>query len=334
MGLQGTGKTTTAVKLAVRFKPRKPLLVAADTKRPAAREQLKSLAAKASIDFFESASDDPLEICKTARAAAPGLSADLVILDTAGRLHIDQPLIQELIAIKETVKPDWTIIVVDGMTGQDAVNQVRDFHRQLGLSGAILTKLDGDARGGACLSIVTAAQVPILFIGTGERTDCLEEFHPDRIAARLLGMGDISTLVEKFTALQVKPEEKKIDKIKKGIFNLEDFRQQFQQIKKLGPLAGLASMIPGVKSDDIDEDEMVKAEAILDSMTRQERSHPEIIDGSRKRRIASGSGTTVQDVNQLLKQFFMAKEMLQQMSKGKTPSMVGLDKRIRKVIKK
>ncbi len=336
VGLQGTGKTTTAVKLAYRFKSWQPLLVAADTKRPAAREQLKSLALKANIAVFDSNELDPIKICQSARTHAIEQDIGLVIIDTAGRLHVDDELIQELTSINQTLRPEWQIIVVDGMTGQDAINQTKEFHSRIGLTGAILTKLDGDAKGGAALSIVSVASVPILFIGIGEKINALEEFHPDRIASRLLGMGDVKTLTEKIGSLDVPGEEKKIKKFQKGEFDLEDFRLQLQQIKKLGPIANLASMIPGIKTDDINEQEMIKIEAITNSMTKGERAHPEIIDGSRKKRIALGSGTSVQDVNLLLKQFFLTKEMLQKISKGKTPPVINLGKKtkVKKIIRK
>ncbi len=319
IGLQGTGKTTTAVKLANHFRNQRPLLVAADTKRPAAREQLKILGSKANIPIFETEELNPVLICGQAVEKARSNNLGLVIIDTAGRLHIDDELIDELIKIRETVKPDWQIIVTDGMTGQDAVKQAQEFHSRLNLSGVIMTKLDGDSRGGAALSIVAITSLPLLFIGTGEKIEDFEEFHPDRIASRILGMGDIKTLTEKISTIGLESSPQQIKKIKKGEFNLEDFRLQLQQIKRLGPLSKLASMIPGVKADDFDENEIVRVEAIINSMTREERNHPEIIDGSRKKRIALGSGTDVSDVNQLLKQFFLAKDMMKHLSSGKMP---------------
>ncbi len=320
VGLQGTGKTTTAVKLASRFKNHKPLLVAADTKRPAAREQLASLAARANLPVFSTAEPDPVKICQQAKKQAQEDRNGLLIIDTAGRLHIDDDLVNELVVLHRSLNPDWKFIVIDGMTGQDAVNQAREFNDRVGLSGVIITKLDGDAKGGAALSVVAVTSVPIYFVGLGEKIDGLEEFHPDRIAGRILGMGDVKTLAEKITGLGAPPSAASVKKIRKGEISLEDFRLQMQQMKKLGPLANLAAMIPGVKAEDIDEKEMVRVEAIIDSMTKQERNQPELIDGSRKRRIAEGSGTTVQDVNQLLRQFSMACEMLKQMSRGKMPS--------------
>ena len=336
VGLQGTGKTTTAVKLANWFKNRKPLLVAADTKRPAAREQLAGLASKANLPVFTSVSlrdsskgsrrdktaePDPVKICQQAKKQAQEDRNGLLVIDTAGRLHIDDDLVRELVAIDKAIGTDWKIIVVDGMTGQDAVTQARQFNSSVGLSGAVITKLDGDAKGGAALSIVAKTSVPIFFIGTGEKITGLEEFHPDRIASRILGMGDVQTLAEKISTLKLEPGVDQVKRMKKGDLSLEDFRQQMQQMKKLGPLSNLVAMIPGVKADDFDEKELVKVEAIINSMTRQERNRPELVDGSRKRRIAEGSGTMVQDVNQLLKQFSMARDMLKQMSRGKMPSL-------------
>lgn len=320
LGLQGVGKTTTAAKIAYRFNNRKPLLVPADAKRPAAVEQLTQIGRRNNVPVFPLKDNDPIMTVKLARQAAEKENYGIVIIDTAGRLHIDEALVNELIEINKTVIPDYRILVADGMAGQDAVNQAKTFKQKVGLDGVILTKLDGDARGGAALSISRVSGVPLYYIGTSENIDGLEEFYPDRIAQRILGMGDIISLVEK-----VKTVEKEVDQVKlqkkivKGDLNLEDFMEQMRAVKKLGPLSKLAGMLPGVKEVDVNEDEFKKIEAIINSMTKKERQHPEIIDGSRRRRIAMGSGTTVADVNQLLKQFFYARDLLKKMSKGKMP---------------
>jgi len=318
LGLQGVGKTTTAAKLAYRFSNRKPLLVPADAKRPAAVDQLVQLGKRNNIPVFPLKDNNPILTAKLAKETAEKENYGLVIIDTAGRLHIDDELVDELIKINDVVKPDYKILVADGMTGQDAVNQARAFKEKVGLDGVILTKLDGDARGGAALSIARVSGVPLYYIGISENIDGLEEFYPDRIAQRILGMGDVVSLVEKVRTIESEIDRERLQKkIVKGDLNLEDFLEQMRAIKKLGPLSKLVGMLPGVKETDINEDEFKKIEAIINSMTRKERQHPEIIDGSRRRRIAMGSGTTVADVNQLLKQFFYAKNLLKKMSQGK-----------------
>jgi len=323
IGLQGTGKTTTAAKLAYRYKSRKPLLVPADAKRPAAYEQLGILGKKIDVPVFELQKGDTVLTVKTALEFAKKESFGLIIIDTAGRLHIDDDLIEELVEIERVVQPGYRLLVADGMGGQDAVNQAKAFKEKVGLEGAILAKMDGDARGGAALSIVKVANVPIYFIGTGEYLNSLEEFYPDRIAQRILGMGDIVSLVEKVKDIQKDIDQEKLQKkVFKGELNLEDFLEQLKAVKKLGPLAKLAAMVPGIKETDVDENEFKKIEAIINSMSPKERRNPEIIDGSRKRRIAAGSGTTITDVNQLLKQFFYARDLLKKMSTGKFPGKI------------
>lgn len=320
LGLQGVGKTTTSAKIAYRFNNKKPLLVPADAKRPAAVEQLVQLGKRNNIPVFPLKDNNPILTAKLAKETAEKENYGLVIIDTAGRLHIDDELVNELIKINDVVKPDYKILVADGMTGQDAVNQARTFKEKVGLDGVILTKLDGDARGGAALSIARVSGVPLYYIGVSENIDGLEEFYPDRIAQRILGMGDVVSLVEKVKTIEKEVDQARLQKkIVRGDLNLEDFMEQMRAIKKLGPLSKLAGMLPGVKEADINEDEFKKIEAIINSMTKKERQHPEIIDGSRRRRIAMGSGTTVADVNQLLKQFFYARDLLKKMSQGKLP---------------
>jgi signal recognition particle subunit SRP54 len=328
IGLQGVGKTTTAVKLAVKYKGRNPLLVPADVKRPAAYEQLDLLASRAGIPVTALDQKSAVKTVRNALEQAHAQSHGIVIVDTAGRLHVDDELIQELIEIHQAARPDYRLLVADGMSGQDAVNQATKFRDAVGLDGAILTKMDGDARGGAALSITRAAGVPIYFIGVGENLGNLEAFHPDRIAQRILGMGDLASLAEKVKTVEMEVDQEKMrKKVLTGDLNFEDFLEQMRAVKKLGPLAKLASMIPGVKETDVDENEMRKVEAIIYSMTRSERLHPDLINGSRKRRIAAGSGTTMQDVNQLLKQFKMARDMFKRMGRsaagGKMPFKLG-----------
>lgn len=316
LGLQGVGKTTTAVKLALRFKGKKPLLVPADVKRPAAVQQLKTLADRADIPVHPLVRNDAVVTAQHAFARAEKEGNDLVLIDTAGRMHVDEYLVSELRLLHQAVPPHYSLLVADGMSGQDAVNQAVVFSEEIGLDGAILTKMDGDARGGAALSIVRAGGVPIFYIGTGEGLDGLDEFHPDRMAQRILGMGDVVSLVEKVKTIEHELDQKKIQrKVITGDLNFVDFLEQLKSVKKLGPLSKIAAMIPGVKEADVNENEMKKIEAIINSMTIKERMTPSLLDGSRKRRIAAGSGTRVQDVNQLLKQFKMAREMLKKMGK-------------------
>jgi signal recognition particle subunit SRP54 len=322
VGLQGSGKTTACGKLAryYRKKGRFPLLVAADVYRPAAKDQLKILAKSLDIPFFTS-QDDPVKICRAAVEYARKESKDLVIIDTAGRLHIDQPLMQELLDIKKAVSPQEIILVADAMTGQDAVNIAQTFEEKIGLDGIFLTKMDGDARGGAALSVRAITGKPIKFVGVGEKLDQLEMFHPDRMASRILGMGDVVSLVEKTQeAMDLREAEKLEEKLRKEAFTLDDFYQQLQQLKKMGPLESILEMIPGMggkmlKGLKIDEKAMVRVESIINSMTKDEKRRPHLVDGSRRRRIAQGSGTSVQDVNQLLKQFFMMQKMIKKATK-------------------
>ncbi len=322
IGLQGVGKTTTAAKLALRYKGKRPLLVPADVKRPAAFQQLDMLAKRADIPLC-SLDDSAITTVNKAKEMARSQGYNLVIIDTAGRLHIDEDLIQELIEINRAVQPDYRLLVADGMSGQDAVNQAAAFKESVGLEGAILTKMDGDARGGAALSITRAAHVPIFFIGTSEDLNGIEEFYADRMAQRIMGMGDLSSLVDKVKAVEDEIDEKKLrKKVMEGDLNFEDFLEQMKAVKRLGPISKLAAMIPGVKETDVDENEMKKIEAIISSMTEKERRNPAMLNGSRKRRIAMGSGTTVRDVNQLLKQFYYARDLLKKMGSGRFPGKI------------
>ena len=321
-GLQGSGKTTFAGKLAnfFRKKGRHPMLVAADVYRPAAIEQLKVVGKNLNIPVYAEESGKPVSICANAIAAARKQLCDLLILDTAGRLHIDDQMMVELEEIKRTVKPDEILFVADGMTGQDAVNTAKEFNTRLEFDGIVLTKLDGDSRGGAALSIRAVTQKPIKFIGIGEKLDAVEQFFPDRMASRILGMGDVVSLVEKAQESIDQDKAAKLEKkLRKQDFNLEDFYDQLQQIKKMGPLDQLLGMIPGVgshmKDVSVDDRSLVPVEAIINSMTVQERQNPKILNGSRRRRIAMGSGTTVQDVNRLLNQFSQMKKMLKNMKR-------------------
>ncbi len=310
-GLQGTGKTTTAAKLAYYYKEKKPLLVACDPKRPAASLQLQKLAERVKVDFIP-VKEDIFTTAKVALEFAKKNNNQLVLFDTAGRLHIDEELMKELKEFKEKIKPNYNLLVVDGMVGQDAVNQAKEFNEKIGIDGVIITKMDGDAKGGACLSIRAVSKAPIIFIGIGEKIDDLQEFHPDRIASRILGRGDIKTLIEKVeSAVNREDQEKLTKKFLKGEFNLEDFLNQLKIIKKMGSLQKILSMmpIPELKVINFDEKEIIKMEAIILSMTKEERRNPKIIDGSRKKRIALGSGTTVADVNRLLNDFFQAQKL-------------------------
>ncbi|MEO0087055.1 MAG: signal recognition particle protein [candidate division WOR-3 bacterium] len=310
-GLQGTGKTTTAAKLAYYYRSKKPLLVACDPKRPAASLQLQMLAEKVKADFIP-VKEDVFETAKIALEFAKKNNNQLVIFDTAGRLHIDEELMKELKEFKEKIKPNYNLLVVDGMVGQDAVNQAKEFNEKIGIDGVIVTKMDGDAKGGACLSIRAVSKAPIIFIGVGEKVEDLQEFHPDRIASRILGRGDIKTLIEKVESTISREEQEKLaKKFLKGEFTLEDFLNQIKMIKKMGSLQKILAMvpIPELKGINFDEKELIKMEAIILSMTKEERRNPKIIDGSRKRRIALGSGTTVTDVNRLLNEFFQAQKL-------------------------
>ena len=323
-GLQGSGKTTFAGKLAnlLKSKGRSPLLVAADVYRPAAIDQLIMLGAQIDVPVFSSRTDTALDIAKNSIEHARKNARDTVIIDTAGRLHVDEEMMREVESIKSSVQPQEILFVVDAMTGQDAVNTAKAFHDRLDFGGVVLTKLDGDTRGGAALSIRSIVEKPIKFVGTGEKLDALEPFHPDRMASRILGMGDIVTLVEKAQQSFDKEKAEQLEqKIRKSQFTLEDFYGQLQEIKKMGPLSQVLSMIPGANKlgniGDVDEKEMKYVEAIILSMTVEERQHPAIINGSRRKRIAAGSGTSVQEVNKLLKQFFEMQKMMKTFTKGK-----------------
>lgn len=324
-GLQGSGKTTFSGKLANLLKIKRgkhPLLVACDVYRPAAIEQLKVLGEQIGVPVYsEEGNNDPVKIALNAVKEARATGKDVVIVDTAGRLAIDEQMMNEIAAIKKAIDPEETLFVVDAMTGQDAVNTAKEFNDRLDFDGVILTKLDGDTRGGAALSIRTVVNKPIKFVGTGEKLEALDVFHPERMADRILGMGDIVSLVEKAQEQFDAEEAKKLQKkIAKNQFNFNDFLSQIQQIKKMGNIKDLASMIPGVgralKDVDIDDDAFKGVEAIIYSMTPEERENPELINGSRRKRIASGSGTTIQDVNRLLKQFEESKKMMRMLSKG------------------
>ncbi len=326
VGLQGSGKTTTAGKLALylRKKGRRPYLVSADIYRPAAIEQLQKLASDLGIPSYPSEPDmRPVDICQKAATLAKEKAYDTIIIDTAGRLHIDTVLMAELEEIEEAIDPSEIILVADAMTGQDAVNIAEKFSQTLGLSGIILSKMDGDARGGAALSIKTVTQKPIKFVGVGEKLDALEPFYPDRMASRILGMGDVLTLVEKAQATYDAKKALELEKkIRKESFTLEDFRDQLQQIKKMGTLEQIMGMIPGLNKIKSlqgihpDEGELVRIEAIINSMTKAERVNHTILNGSRRLRIARGSGTAVQDVNKLLKNFAQMQKMMKKLQKG------------------
>ena len=322
VGLQGSGKTTTSAKLARRLlkEGQLPLLVAADVYRPAAIEQLNILGKELGIPVFnENGTNNPVDICKRSLAEALEKGCRSIVIDTAGRLHIDEELMQELKNIKSEIKPHEILFVADAMTGQDAVNVAKTFNDQIGIDGIILTKLDGDARGGAALSIRFVTGKPIKFIGIGEKLDQLESFHPDRIASRILGMGDVLSLIEKAQDSINQDAAQKIQKkLREDSFTLEDFRDQLSQIRKLGPIEQIVSMIPGmgkVKVGEENEKELVRIAAIIDSMTKKERNNHTIINGSRKKRIAKGSGTEVWEINRLLKQFVQMKKMMRQFSK-------------------
>ncbi len=324
-GLQGAGKTTHAAKLAKYLKKqnRRPLLAACDVYRPAAIEQLGIVAEKAGAKFFQMGQIDPVRIASESIRYAKDNGYDVVILDTAGRLHIDEALMNELRNIKTETVPDEILLVVDAMTGQDAVNVAKSFNDALDVTGVILTKLDGDTRGGAALSVLSVTGKPIKFAGVGEKIDDLEQFHPDRMADRILGMGDVLSLIEKAKlTVDEKEQERLAKKLQENSFDMNDLLAQFQQIEKMGSIHSIINMIPGisgkVKEEDIDEHRIVRTKAIIQSMTAKERLKPSIIDAKRKRRIAAGSGTKVEDVNILLKQFEMMQKMIKKVGgKGK-----------------
>ncbi|PID16473.1 signal recognition particle protein [Sporosarcina sp. P34] len=341
VGLQGAGKTTTTGKLATVLRKKhnkKPLLVAADIYRPAAIQQLETLGKQITVPVFSMGTDQsPVEIARKAMEEAEREHHDVVIIDTAGRLHVDEELMQELKDIRELTNPDEVFLVVDAMTGQDAVNVAKSFDDTIGITGVILTKLDGDTRGGAALSIRTVTEKPIKFVGMGEKMDALEPFHPERMASRILGMGDVMSLIEKAQENVDEDKAKELEqKLRTQSFTLDDFLDQMQQVKKMGPLDEILKMMPGankIKGLDnakVDESQMGRVEAVIYSMTLAERENPEIINASRKKRIATGSGTSTQEVNRLLKQFEEMKKMVKQMTnmqqKGKKKGrMPGFD---------
>jgi signal recognition particle subunit SRP54 len=324
VGLQGAGKTTTAAKMALHLRRngQRPLMVGADPYRPAARDQLAALGKQ--LDIPTSVEEgETLPVCRNALKRAKELAASVVIFDTAGRLHIDEDLMKEIAQLKEEFDPTEVLLVADAMTGQEAVNIAKEFNEAVSLTGVILTKMDGDARGGAALSIVSVAGVPVKFVGVGEKTDALEAFHPDRVASRILGMGDILSLIEMAEAASDMEKRQDLEKkIRRGDFDLHDFLEQLYQVRKMGPLTQLVEMIPGMSAVakrlpmEIDEEQPRKVEAMILSMTPKERSEPSIIDGSRRRRIARGSGTTPQDVNQLLNQYWQVRKLMKQLGKG------------------
>lgn len=333
-GLQGSGKTTSAAKLARWLKERQAkntLLVSTDIYRPAAIKQLETLCAEIEVDFFPSSVDEkPIDIARKAHSQAKKAGYDVLIVDTAGRLHIDADMMQEVSALNDLLNPIETLFVVDSMTGQDAANTAKAFNDVLTLSGIILTKADGDARGGAALSVREITGKPIKFMGVGEKTEALEPFHPDRVASRILGMGDVLSLIDQMEhKVDKEKAEQFIKKVKKGKgFDLEDFREQLQQIKKMGSLSGMMDKLPGAGQlpehvkNQVNDKMTVKMEAIINAMTKKERRFPEIIKGSRKRRIAKGSGTEVQEVNKLLKQFSTMQKMMKKVGKGGMSGMM------------
>lgn len=333
VGLQGSGKTTTAAKLGLRLgkQGHRPCLVAADPYRPAAEEQLLRLAERAGLPCFTYEGRGVVEGVLWAKQQALKRGYSPLIVDTAGRLHIDDTLMQELKGLKSSVSPSEVLLVADAMTGQDAVNIARGFEERLGITGVVLTKLDGDARGGAALSIKAVTGRPVKFIGVGEGLEALEPFYADRIASRILGMGDVLTLIERAEAtLQGEKARRLEEKFRREGFDLEDFKEQLRQLRHMGPLEEILKLLPGVPGIKgfagvkVDERQLVRMEAIINSMTLEERRHPQIINGSRRRRIARGSGTTVQEVNRLLKQYQMACKMLKQMKKAKGRRWMGL----------
>ena len=332
VGLQGAGKTTTTAKLAGLMRRqlgKRPLLAACDVYRPAAIEQLKVVGGQLDLPVFEQGQGDPVAIAESAIRHARDHGNDMVFLDTAGRLHVDEALMDELKRMKAAVHPNEILLVVDAMTGQDAVNAASAFDQALGIDGVVLTKLDGDARGGAALSIRASTGKPIKFVGTGEKLDMIEPFHPDRMASRILGMGDMLSLIEKAQAAYDEKQAAKLEeKLRKNSFTLQDYYDQLQQIRGMGDLSQIAGMLPGglgkqLSGATIDEKQMAHTEAIILSMTPQERENPQILGASRKKRIAAGCGLQVVDVNRLLKQFDMMQQLTKQMTRGRLPGMRG-----------
>jgi signal recognition particle subunit SRP54 len=332
IGLQGSGKTTTAGKLArlLKSQGRRPLLVAADLQRPAAIDQLETLGDRIDVPVFTDRKAKPARLVKAAMKEASRTGSDVVIIDTAGRLQIDEELMRELDDVRKAAAPDEILLVVDAMTGQDAVNVASGFQERVGVTGVVLSKLDGDARGGAAISVREVTGAPVKFAGMGEGLGDLESFHPDRMASRILGMGDVMSLIEKAEATFDEAEaEKAAKKLQKGELTLEDFLGQLQAVKRMGPVKDILAMLPGsgslLREADVDDRDLRRVEAIIQSMTPEERRSPKIIGGSRKRRIATGSGTRPQDVNRVLKQFGEAQKMMKMLSGGKgTPSLQGL----------
>ncbi len=329
-GLQGSGKTTTSAKLALLLRKagKKPALVAADLQRPAAIDQLEQLGRQIQIPVYRKDTKDPVEVVKYGIQAAQTAGQDVVILDTAGRLHIDEDLMEELARVRAAAKPTNVLLVLDAMTGQEAVNVAQSFQERVAFDGVVLTKLDGDARGGAALSVRAVTGKPIKYVSVGEKLDQLEEFHPERMASRILGMGDVLTLIEKAEAAVDDDEQAMMEaRMRAGIFTFDDFLSAQKMLKKMGPLQGVMKMIPGLgnqlKDVDIDERQLARVEAIVLSMTPQERRMPHVIDGSRRKRIADGSGQTIQDVNKLLSARKQMEKMMKQMGKGKMPTLPG-----------
>jgi signal recognition particle subunit SRP54 len=332
-GLQGSGKTTTSAKLALMLRKagKKPALVAADLQRPAAIDQLETLGRQLQIPVYRTDTKDPVEAAKRGLDAARAAGQDVVIVDTAGRLHVDQELMEELVRVRNATKPMNVLLVLDAMTGQEAVNVAQAFQEQVAFDGVVLTKLDGDARGGAALSVRAVTGKPVKYVSVGEKLDQLEEFHPDRMASRILGMGDVLTLIEKAEAAVEEDEQAAMEaRMRAGIFTFDDFLAAQKMLKKMGPLQGVIKMIPGLgnqlKDVDIDERQLARVEAIVLSMTPKERSMPHLIDGSRRQRIAAGSGQTIQDVNKLLSARKQMEKMMKQMGKGKMPTLPGQPK--------
>jgi len=331
VGLQGSGKTTTAAKLAVRLRRegRRPLLVAADVYRPAAVDQLVQLGDQIGVEVHSRPVGTPaLEVARSGLEVARQRVLDVLIVDTAGRLHVDEAMMDELVRISGRVTPSETLLVVDGMTGQESVRVAEAFHGRLPVSGLVLTKMDGDARGGAALSIRAATGLPVAFLGTGERTDGLEPFHPDRLAQRILGMGDILSFVERVQeTVDTEEAERAAERLMQNRFTLEDFRSQLLQVKKMGPIGQLLQLVPGAgqmagaAQEAVDSGQLKRIEAIIDSMTPDERRRPEIIKASRRRRIATGSGTSPAEVNRLLKQFVEMQRMMKMLQGGKMPGI-------------
>ncbi|MEK7409209.1 MAG: signal recognition particle protein [Acidobacteriota bacterium] len=346
VGLQGSGKTTTTGKLArlLTREGHSPLMVSVDVYRPAARQQLSIIGREVRLPVYEGGDGQPEELGRAARREAVQTGKDVVLVDTAGRLHIDGQLMEELRRLKELLSPTEILFVADAMTGQDAVKSADEFHKRLGITGVILTKMDGDARGGAALSIRNVTGQPIKFVGAGEKFDALEAFHPDRVASRILGMGDMLSIIEKVEqTIDQKQAEEMQRKLIENEFTLEDFRDQLRQLRKLGPLESILSMMPqvgpfkGLKNLEVDEKEITRVVAIIDSMTLKERANHMLVNGSRRRRIARGSGTSVQDVNQLLKQYAQMRKMMKSFSGGflgkrlgklKLPQFPGLEQRL------